>query len=279
MNKKLLIIVGIALGSLIVVVLGIAVWVLADKVNTLEKDDDVVETDESVDDKNGKIDDEDNDSENISIVINPIVDEFVIGKNDCEYNHIYPQLISNVEIEYIDEINEDLVGFSAHSVDVSTCDTSFTRMNPNAPYFSQELSFETSNITNDVFCFVFDISYYSNGAAHPGFEKDSVCYDLRNSEEIDSLDDFLIGEYRETIVDYYETKIPIDLNYPEFWNDDFVSADNAFDLADFYIKEGDLVLYWQPYEISSGAMGAIEVIVPLDELSGLYSDDSILARF
>lgn len=280
MNKKLLVILGVAMGGLIVVVLGIAVWVLADKVGNLEKNEDDVSQgnqNENNNNQNDKSDTEDN--ETISIVVDSVSDEVVVGNNDCVYNHTYPQLTSNIELEYIDEINEDLQQFSAHSVDVSTCETGFVKMNPTAPYFSQDLSFESSNISNDVFCFVFDISYYSNGAAHPGFEKDSVCYDLRNSEEIEDLGDFLEGDYREPIVDYYETQIPIDMNYPEFWNEDFVSPDNAFDLAKFYIEDGDLVLYWQPYEIGSGAMGAIEVVVPLSELAGLYSDDSVLARF
>ena len=283
-NKKVIKLLLIGLGGVLVLVLIVVVILLTVKVINLEKENENSQAQEQANDRNSNNEEESDEDDNQieesrTIVINSINEEVIVGSNDCVYTHTYPQLSSNVEFEYLDEVNEDLEKYDPNEADSLYCDTDMERMNPTAPYYTQELTFDATNITEDVFCFVFDKSFYVNGAAHPGFEVSIDCYDLENEEKLDAFSDILDGDYREALVNYYETELPIELEYPQFWSDGSITADEAFDRANFYIRDGNLVLLWQPYDIAPGVFGVIEIEIPNNEIDVFYSDDSVLDRF
>lgn len=278
-NKKLFKILTISFGGVFIVAMIVAIVLLALKVQNLEQNNGDSKT-QVQDNDQGKLSDKNNLGEDkVTIVINSINDEKIIGANDCIFRHAYPQLKSNVEIKYLKEVNEDLEKYSINSNNMSDCDTDVERWDPTMPYYVQDIWFEATNISGDVFCFVFDKDFYMNGAAHPERSRTAECYDLRTERKIDSLDDFLTGDYKDMLVRYYETQIPLNYDYPEFWSEGFITADEAFERVNFYIKDGELVLYWQTYDIAPGVMGVVEVTVPTDELSEFYTDDSLMARF
>ena len=121
-------------------------------------------------------------------------------------------------------------------------------------------------LKNGVVTVLIDWSEYYPGAAHPGGNSASVNYDSRAGRVLALADFFRPG------VDYVSelSRLAIaDLDKNEF-ADHYAIRHGAgpagANFRVFTVTESDLVLHFQTYQVAAGAMGPVDVAIPLTEL-------------
>jgi hypothetical protein len=131
----------------------------------------------------------------------------------------------------------------------------------------------TSN-SSGIIAILYQISFYSAGAAHPGHYSHALNYDLRTGKVL-SLDDIFQAGYLEIIsstclsdlnnrgvLEWEDGAQPVPENY-QVWN----------------ITPEGLLITFDEYQVASYAAGPQSVMVPKDILQPLLRADGPLAGY
>jgi len=185
---------------------------------------------------------------------------------------VYPVIASNKQNSYLPLVNNDLYSkFVPSSSEREDCSAENPRDNPDTskPYYSETVELTVNRNTNGVICIPKNSTYYYEGAAYPGENVVSYCFDMISSVEIDSLDDIFVGTYRSFIVSYIATDLETQFGNT-FWNDSFKTSDESYEVMKFTISEDSLILTWDAYILAAGAYGPITVELPLSSVTTYY---------
>lgn len=131
--------------------------------------------------------------------------------------------------------------------------------------------------TDDLWSFIFDFSFYSDGAAHPGLYSITLNYDLGQGKELTLADLFLPNSnYLELISNYCIAELS---KQPFF---DVTSSEGAQPTLENYrnwnITSEGLMITFDEYQVAPYAAGPQKVIVPYSELQAVINPQGALAK-
>lgn len=130
----------------------------------------------------------------------------------------------------------------------------------------------------DVWSIKYDISFYSDGAAHPGHYSITINYDLANGRQIALNDLFMPGSnYLQVISDFCKTELAArDIAFDMF-------SSGADPLPDNYqhwnLSDGGLIITFDEYQVAPYAAGPQTVVIPFSVLQGVINSDGVLLPF
>lgn len=122
--------------------------------------------------------------------------------------------------------------------------------------------------TNGFLSIVTQLDYYTQKPHNNSFRitknidiKDNKCVLLKDIFEDDSYIDFINQSLLKIVTDNPDT-------YSDLWAKPLLSENQ-----EYYISDGNLIVYYPPYELSYYSRGFVEFPIPLTELSGYMKDD------
>jgi Protein of unknown function (DUF3298) len=142
---------------------------------------------------------------------------------------------------------------------------------------SLDVTYTVLSQIGDLWSFIFDFSFYSDGAAHPGLYSITVNYDLGQGKELTLVDLFLPNSnYLELISNYCITELS---KQPFF---DVPFAEGAQPTLENYrnwnITSEGLMITFDEYQVAPYAAGPQKVIVPYSELQAVINPQGALAK-
>lgn len=144
---------------------------------------------------------------------------------------------------------------------------------------SFDLRYSVIGQRGDIWSIKFDISFYSDGAAHPGHFSRTLNYDLSNGREI-TLDELFLSSsnYLQVISDFCKA----DLSARDIAFDSFQTG--ADPLAENYknwnlSNEGFLVITFDEYQVAPYAAGPQVVVISFSTLQSIQNPLGALGVF
>lgn len=136
------------------------------------------------------------------------------------------------------------------------------------------ITYEITSQEGNLLSVLFSISFYTAGAAHPGFYVNSFNYNLALGQFVDLPELFkpgssfleLISEYcidelnKSGVMAWEDGAKPVLSNYKD-WNT---------------LEEGILISF-DPYQVAPGAAGLLQVVVPFEVLQNEIQPDGLLS--
>ncbi|HET7144846.1 MAG TPA: RsiV family protein, partial [Anaerolineales bacterium] len=131
----------------------------------------------------------------------------------------------------------------------------------------------------DIWSIKFDISFYSDGAAHPGHFSRTLNYDLSNGREI-TLDELFLSSsnYLQVISDFCKADLSArDIAFDSFQTGADPKPENYknWNLS----NEGFLVITFDEYQVAPYAAGPQVVVIAFSTLQSIQNPDGILGVF
>lgn len=172
-----------------------------------------------------------------------------------------PDFAEALNMQFASELNESVDGFDKDAAEVSEG----TRNGEKSVF---ETTQEVKYNRND-FLSVTEEQYVYTGGAHGMTLRKTRNIDTLAQKEIELGDLFSEEGYKETLnrmIRDLRTENPDE--YGELWEEPTIKTGQ-----DFYLTEDDLVIYYQPYELSYYARGFIEFPLRLSELKGYMKEE------
>ncbi len=121
------------------------------------------------------------------------------------------------------------------------------------------------------FISVVEEKYVYNGGAHGNTVRIPRNIDLASGQEIQLSDLFADDGYKDTLNRLIAEEVNDDPEeYSDLWAKPEIKDSHR---TDFYIEDGDLVIFYQPYDLSYYARGFVEFKLDLEELSGYMKEE------
>ena len=175
---------------------------------------------------------------------------------------LIPQITGLKDTDFQDTVNLEIE---------DTCKEFLNKFKASAEKISHPSVFtaETQNYNSgDLLSLVTQISYYTQ-KPHNNSYRITKNINTASSCEVTLSDLFSDSGYIDHInlvLSEMVTNNPD--NYSDLWAKPVLAQDQPF-----YIKDGNLVIYYPPYELSYYTRGFVEFPIPLDELSGYLSEE------
>ena len=155
---------------------------------------------------------------------------------------------------------------------------SFASNPPISAGSSFDLQYSVIGQRADIWSIKFDISLYSDGAAHPAHYSATLNYDLANGREI-TLDELFLSSsnYLQVISEFCKTQLSTrDIGFDSF-------SQGADPLPENYLRwnisnEG-LVITFDEYQVAPYAAGPQVVIIPFPALQSIINPQSASGLF
>lgn len=121
------------------------------------------------------------------------------------------------------------------------------------------------------FLSVVEEEYVYTGGAHGTTTRTPQNIDITGGRTVQLKDLFLDDGYVNTLNRLINERLSSDSEeYKELWEKPEIKDSHQ---TDFYIEDGKLVIFFQPYELSYYARGFVEFPLPLEELSGYMKEE------
>ncbi len=143
---------------------------------------------------------------------------------------------------------------------------------------SFDLRYSVIGQRGDVWSIKYDVSFYSDGAAHPGHYSITINYDLANGRQIALAELFLPGSnHLQIISDHCKTDLAArDITFDMF-------SSGADPLPENYqhwnLSDSGLVITFDEYQVAPYAAGPQTVMIPFSVLQGVINLDGVLSPF
>ena len=176
----------------------------------------------------------------------------------------FNSLLNQIVHDQIDQFRSDTLAFASNP--------------PIAAGSSFDAQYSILGQRGDVWSIKFDISYYSDGAAHPGHYSTTLTYDLSNGSEIHLDQLFFPGSpYLQVISDNCKTQLAArDIAFDMF-------SSGADPLPENYqrwnISNEGLIITFDEYQVAAYAAGPQIVTIPFSELQGTINPQSAAGLF
>ena len=173
-------------------------------------------------------------------------------------------LLNQIVQDQIDQFRSDTLAFASNP--------------PIAAGSSLDMQYSVVGQRGDVWSIKFDISYYADGAAHPGHSSITLNYDLSNGSEIHLDQLFFPGSpYLQVISDNCKTQLAArDIAFDMF-------SSGADPLPENYqrwnISNEGLIITFDEYQVAAYASGPQIVTIPFSELQGTINPQSAVGLF
>jgi hypothetical protein len=173
-------------------------------------------------------------------------------------------------------ISKETAEFKQGAVEVSAEDT------PGNPDGGSSLytNFDVMLATDDLISVVFDVSDYSQGAAHPNNYAFVVNYDLKSGKLLKLADLFKPGsDYLNVISQFAISDLKKNAGqggYDNEWVEKGAGPESD-NYSDWNISKKGLVITFDPYQVGSYAEGTKHVLVPYSALKDIIRSDGPIA--
>jgi hypothetical protein len=148
-----------------------------------------------------------------------------------------------------------------------------------SPAFGSELkvTYQLVSQIADIWSLKLDISYYTAGAAHPGYESITVNYALGEGRELALGDLFLPNSnYLEVIANYCIAELNQQLR-EEFF-DAFGAEPKPENYSNWNITPEGLLITFEQNQVTASAAGDVTVMVPFSELRTVIDPQGPLGK-
>ena len=173
---------------------------------------------------------------------------------------------------YLDQIVHEEIGHFKTDVLASALNPPITGGS------SFDLQFAVIGQRADIWSIKFDISYYSDGAAHPGHYSRTLNYDLQNGREL-TLNELFIAGTNYLLVISDECRVQLAARDIAFE----MSAAGADPLAENYqrwnLSNDGLIITFDEYQVAAYAAGPQIVTVPFSSLQTVLNLQSAIRLF
>ena len=162
---------------------------------------------------------------------------------------------------FLQEADEAIAGFDTEAGEASSVERHGAK---SVFQTTQNVSYNKNN-----FISVTEEAYVYTGGAHGMTVRKTRNIDTLAKKEITLSDLFSEEGYKETLnrmINEVKEKHPEE--YSELWEQPQIKPEQ-----DFYLTDTDLVVYYQPYELSYYARGFVEVPLRLTELKGYLKEE------
>lgn len=134
----------------------------------------------------------------------------------------------------------------------------------NGSFFN--LTYTLASQYDEIWSLKFDLSYYSDSAAHPGDHSLTLNYDLSQSREL-TLDDLFLpnSNYLEAISAFCIAELSRQMFFEEPFSDGAQPTSNNY--RNWNIAPEGLMITFDTYQVGPGAAGPQRVMVPYEQLS------------
>lgn len=133
-----------------------------------------------------------------------------------------------------------------------------------------EITWEEKYNAND-FLSIVEESYTYTGGAHGVTARAARNIDFASQKEVRLGDLFAEAGYENTLNRMISEQIA---EHPSEYSDLWAKAEiKDAHQSDFYISDGNLVIFFQPYDLSYYARGFVEFRLPLEELRGYMKEE------
>lgn len=142
---------------------------------------------------------------------------------------------------------------------------------------SLDVTYTLLSQTGDLWSFIFDFSFYSDGAAHPGLYSITLNYDLGQGKELTLADLFLpTSNYLGVISTYCIAE----LSKQSFFDTSFSEGTQPTleNYRNWNITLEGLLITFDEYQVAPYAAGPQKVTVPYSELMAVINPQGPLAR-
>ncbi len=200
--------------------------------------------------------------------------DIVTKEYETDYSSVKAEIIELsglADTEFEDEFNED--------VEEST-DSELVAFDTAAAEIADELKmgnkcvFQTSwdvKYNKNDFLSLVEERYVYMGGAHGETAWLPRNIDVAASKEIKLADLFADSGYVNTLNRLITEQVEENKDeYADLWEKPEIKDSNQ---TDFYIEDGNLVIFYQPYDLSYYARGFVEFHLPLEELKGYMKEE------
>lgn len=185
------------------------------------------------------------------------------GSNDPRvqtFNALLNQIVQN----QVDSFRSDVLAFA-----------------PNPPLTggsSLDIQYSLVGQRGDIWSLKFDISFYSDGAAHPGHSSVTVNYDLASGREIYLDQLFFPGSpYLQVVSDYCKAELAArDIGFDGFSGGADPLPEN---FQRWNLSNEGLIVVFDEYQVAPYAAGPQVVTIPFAALQSVANPDGVLALF
>lgn len=145
---------------------------------------------------------------------------------------------------------------------------------------SFDLQYEVTGQRGEVWSIKYSISFYADGAAHPGHYSITINYDLANGREI-TLDELFISgsNYLQVISD--ACKAELSTRFVDFGSDFFSAGADPLpeNFTRWNLSNDGLVITFDEYQVAPYAAGPQVVIIPFSALQSVINPSGAAALF
>ena len=144
----------------------------------------------------------------------------------------------------------------------------------NVRILSREMKVHTIGFTDELVVFRMDYFEYAGGA-HPSYACNYLNYDIKNNSILDYKTMFKVGSeeaIKEQIKSHLLAKY-FAKDMAELAENSGIFTDDIFVSHNIFIRNNDIVFFYNPYEIGPWAIGAVSVAIPAYELSECLNDN------
>jgi hypothetical protein len=202
-----------------------------------------------------------------------------------EMNGEYPEIsgLTNPNIAKFNalakqKVADRLAEFKKDMMEQTAEDIKFAKERGISNYI--EIGYDAEYANNDFVSLQFIASTYTGGA-HPNSFSFTINYDLKNGRELALADLFQPNSnYLKAISDYSINDLKTRLT--DMSDDDWIAGGagaEAENCSSWNITEKGLMINFDPYQVAAYAAGPQTVIIPYENLKGLWKPDSIVSRF
>lgn len=197
-----------------------------------------------------------------------------IKEYQTDYSDVYAEVIELVGLknqEFEKEINNAIE--KAVEGDLIAFDSEAAKSDNNLRMGNKcvmEITWEEKYSKND-FLSIVEEKYEYMGGAHGKTVRIPKNIDISGGSEIKLKDLFSDSGYENTLNRMIDELIKEHSEeYKDLWEKPEIKTSHQ---TDFYIKDGKIVIFFQPYDLSYYARGFVEFPLPLDELSGYMKEE------
>ena len=131
----------------------------------------------------------------------------------------------------------------------------------------------------DLLVYRIDFNEYTGGA-HGMYTSTFINFDLKNLYQL-ILDDIFVGDYQDTLSDLLWNQLATDQKVQtraELEDMGYGSTGDLIPTENFYLSKEGITFYYNVYELTPYAMGAVEIKLPFETIEPILKENNIIKQ-
>ncbi len=221
------------------------------------------------------------------IVVPEVVERMIVEENEAQrytINIKYPEITALSSKKALTDVNvklRELIDFQIADFKVQVAETAEFIL-PQDMSSGLWISYSVPTLTNEFISIAMPTSNYSAGAAHPNNYTVVFNYDVKERKVVELGDLFGRGSsYLEVIAAFSEVEVTRQLQEYGFADEAgiaFGTYPKSENYRNFVIKNRQLVILFDPYQVAPYAAGGQEVVIPSELITDIIAPNGPLSE-